>query len=173
MKHSRLIPGLILGVTSSILALNIATASDGMAGDSKHDLDCQSKGMVKSHMEADPVARAKEHLSELKAKLNLTKEQEPALQTFSDQLNEQAKNTLSMHGMKDMKDMKDKSKGDMPKTAPERVAMMAEAMKTKAQNMAAMAESVKTFYGALNTQQQATFDKIQMSHMSSMHEKMN
>lgn len=171
MKHPRLIPGLILGVMSSILAVNIATASEGMASDSKHDLNCQSKGMVKSHMEADPAVRAKEHLSELKAKLNLTKEQEPALQVFSDQVNEQAKSTLSMRSS-----MKDTSKGDMPKTAPERVAMMAEAMKTKAQNMAAMAESVKTFYGALNTQQQATFDKIQMSHMghmSSMHEKSN
>lgn len=168
MKRPRLISGLIQSLAPSIFAFAILAAVSGsMADDSKQDMDCQSKTRVKSHMEADPAARAKEHLSELKAKLNLTKDQEPALQTFSDQVNQQVKNTLSTQ------DMRNKPIGDTPKTAPERVAMMAEAMKVKAQGMAAMAESVKTFYGALHTQQQATFDTIQMSHMSSMHETMN
>lgn len=168
MKRPRSISGLIQSLAPSIFAFAVlAAATDSMAADAKQDMDCPSERMVKSHMDADPAARAKEHLSELKAKLNLTKDQEPALQTFSDQVNQQVKSTLSMQ------DMRNKPKGDMPKTAPERVAMMAEAMKVKAQSMATMAESVKTFYGALNTQQQATFDSIQMSHMSSMHEKMN
>lgn len=153
-----------LGLISSVLALGVATATekDGMASGQKHDMNCDSKDMVKGQMKMDPVARAKQHLGELKAKLNLTKEQEPALQTFSDQINEQAKTMMSMQ---------DKMKGVIAKTAPEHVAMMADKTKSKAQNMSAMAETVKTFYNTLNTDQQATFDKVHMSHMmSAMHE---
>jgi hypothetical protein len=149
-----------LGLISSVLALGMVSAADndGMAGGQKHDMNCDSKDMVKGQMKMDPVARAKQHLSELKAKLNLTKEQEPDLQTFSDQINEQAKTMMSMQ---------DKMKGVMPKTAPEHMAMMADKTKSKAQNMSAMADTVKTFYSTLSPDQQATFDKV---HMSAMHE---
>ena len=152
-----------LGLISSALALSLATASDndGMASSQSHEKDCDSKSMMKGNMSMVPAEKVKQHLSELKAKLNLTKDQEPAFQTFSDQVNEQAKSMMSMQ---------EKMKGDMPKTAPDRVAMMADASKSQAQNMATMVDTVKTFYGALNSEQQATFDKIQLSHMSNMHD---
>lgn len=152
-----------LGLISSVLVLSLATAADndGMAHSQSHEKDCNSKSTMKGDMRMDPAAKVKQHLSELKTQLNLTKDQEPALQTFSDQVNEQAKTMMSMQ---------EKMKGDMPKTAPERVAMMADTSKSQAQHMATMADTVKTFYGALNSEQQATFDKIQLSHMSNMHD---
>lgn len=153
-----------VGLISSVFALGIATAADndGMMMGQKHEMGKDGSDMGKGHAQMDPVARAKEQLSELKAKLNLTKEQEPALQTFSDQVTEQAKIMMSMQ---------EKMKSAMPKAAPDQMAMMADAMKSRAQNMATMSDAVKKFYGVLNPEQQATFDKIHTSHMmSAMHE---
>lgn len=151
-----------LGVIVSVLACGttLAADSDGIAGDKKHDMNSDNKD-ADSQVKMDPVARAKQQLSELKTKLNLTKEQEPALQTFSNQVTDQAKTMMSMQ---------ENMKGVMPKTAPERVAMMADITKSKAQSMAAMAGKIKTFYSILSPDQQATFDKVYLSHMNAMHE---
>lgn len=155
---------LALGLISSVFAIGVATAAnhDGKMGGQKHEMDGDSMGMMEGHMMMDPVATAHKHLSELKAKLNHTKEQEPAWQVFSDQVNAQAKNMASMH---------DKMKGNMqnmPMTAPERMAMMADMMKDRAQNMATMADAVKTFYATLTPEQKSAFDKMHMSQMKSM-----
>lgn len=149
--------GLIVAVFLCGMAL--AADKDDSAGDREHDMNCSDQERANSQTKLDPIARAKQHLTELKTKLNLTKEQEPALQTFSDQVNEQVKTTVSMQ---------EKMEGVMPKTAPERVAMMANVTKIKAQNMAAMADKVKTFYSTLNPNQQATFDEMHAGHMGAM-----
>ena len=57
---------------------------------------------------------------------------------------------------------------NMPKTVPDRMAMMAGMMKARAEMMATMAEAVKTFYAMLSPEQKSTFDKMHMSHMRSM-----
>ena len=155
---------LALGLISTVFAIGVATAAshDGKMHGKKHEMDCDGMGMMQGHMMKDPVATANKHLSELKAELKLTKDQEPAWQTFSDQVNAQAKNMASMH---------DKMKGDMqnmPMTMPDRMAMMADMMKERAQNMTAMADAVKTFYATLTPEQKNTFDKMHMSHMKSM-----
>ncbi len=154
---------LALGLISTVFAIGVATAAnhEGKMHGQKHEMDCDGMGMMQGHI-MDPVASAHKHLGELKAKLKLTKEQEPAWQAFSDQVNTQAKNMASMH---------DKMKGNMhnmPMTAPDRMAMMADMMKDRAQNMATMADAVKTFYATLTPAQKSTFDKMHMGHMKSM-----
>ncbi|BBP03890.1 hypothetical protein TPL01_04190 [Sulfuriferula plumbiphila] len=154
---------LALGLISSVFATGVATAAnhDGKMHGQKHEMDCDGMGMMQGHM-MDPVATAHKHLSELKARLKLTKEQEPAWQAFSGQVNAQAKNMASV---------RDKMKGNMqnmPMTAPDRMAMMAGMMEDRAQNMATMADAVKTFYATLTPEQKNAFDKMHMSHMQSM-----
>lgn len=151
-----------LGLIAGLFALGIATAGndDSMGSGQNHPMGSDSGNMPRGHhMNMDPVARTQQNLSELKAKLNLTKEQEPAMQTFSDQVKQQAKSMMAMQ---------DKMKTARSKPAPEHMAVMADAAKDRAQAMSTMAESVKTFYGVLNPEQQATFDKIHVGHMSQM-----
>lgn len=150
-----------LGLISALFAASIATAAD--RGTKMHrynqEMYCNGMGIVPGDMWTDPVARSDKHLSEMKAKLNLTKDQEPAWKTFSDQVNDQAKSMKSVH---------DKFRADTQttlKTAPERMARMADMMKDRAQDMARMADVVKTFYATLTPEQQATFDKIHMNRM--------
>lgn len=152
---------LTLGLVSSLFAVSLATAatSGTKMGPYHSGMDCNGMGMMSGDMKMDPVARAQKHLSELNAKLNLTADQQPAWKTFSDQVNDQAKNMVAMRDQ-----MKDNAQS-MPKTAPERMAKMADLMKDRAQNMAKMADAVKTFYATLTAEQQATFDKMQMSQM--------
>lgn len=153
---------ILLVLISSALTLNVAMAADrgGMMGGGNM-MDCPSMGMKQGGM-MDSVARSEKHLSELKAKLKLTKDQEPAWQTFSDQVNEQAKSMASMY------DKKQEEMKDMSKSAPDRMAMMASMMKDRAQNMATMADNVKTFYATLTTEQKSTFDKVHMSRIKGM-----
>jgi len=130
----------------------------GKMSGGKHERDCASMGMMHGG-KMEPVARVDKHLSELKARLKLTKDQEPAWQTFSDQAKEQAKSMAAMipkrkEGMQ-----------DMPKSAPEKMAMMANMMKDRAQNMSTMADNVKTFYTILTPEQKVAFDKVHMEHM--------
>ena len=154
---------LMLTLISSALTLGVATAAEhgGKMRGGKHKMDCDGMSMKQGGM-MDSVASAENHLSELKAKLKLTNDQEPAWQTFSDQVRDQAKLMASMHEKK-KEEMK-----DMPKSAPDMMAMMASMMKDHAQNMSTMADNVKTFYAALTPEQQAVFDKVHMGHMKGM-----
>lgn len=155
---------LTLGLISSVFAANLALAADSGAKMTMNNpgMDCKGMSMMPGDMGTNPVAHAQKHLSELQAKLKLTKDQQPAWKTFSTQVNDQAKNMAAMRDKK--KDMTQ----TMPKPAPEHMAMMAEMMKTRAENMAKMAEAVKTFYAELTTDQQKAFDKVHMEHMSHM-----
>ncbi len=152
-----------IGLISSLLAANIATAADDSDMTPPNpSMDCGYMGMMHGDMKMDPVARAQKHLGELSTTLKLTKEQQPAWKTFSDQVSDQAKN------MKAMRDkMKDKAQM-MQKTAPEHMAKMADMMKDRAENMAKMADAVKTFYATLTPEQQAAFDKLHTKHMGQM-----
>jgi len=150
---------LTLGLISSLFVVSLATAGTKM-GPYHSGMGCDGMGMMSGDMKMDPVARAEKHLGELKAKLNLTADQQPAWKTFSEQVNDQAKNMAAMRDQ-----MKDNAQSMPKKTAPERMAKMAEWMKDRAQNMDKMAGAVKTFYATLTPEQQATFDTMQMSHM--------
>lgn len=152
-----------LALISILFAASLATAADqGTNMHRAHDMGCNSMGMMSGDTKMDPVARAQKHLGELKTKLNLTTDQQPAWQAFSDQVNDQAKNMASMRDK-----MKDNAK-PMAKTAPEDMARMADMMKDRAQQMAKMADAVKTFYATLSPEQQTAFDKIHTSHMKPM-----
>lgn len=153
---------LTLGLVSSLFAVSLATAATSGAkmGPYHAGMDCNGMGMMSGDMRMDPVARAQKHLSELNAKLNLTANQQPAWKTFSEQVNDQAKNMVAMRGQ-----MEDNDQSMPKKTAPQRMAKMTDLMKDQAQNMARMADVVKTFYATLTAEQRATFDKMQMSQM--------
>lgn len=153
---------LTLGLVSSLFAVSLATAATSgvKMGPYHAGMDCNGMGMMSGDMRMDPVARAQIHLSELNAKLNLTANQQPAWKTFSEQVNDQAKNMVAMRGQ-----MEDNDQSMPKKTAPQRMVKMADLMKDQAQNMARMADVVKTFYATLTAEQQATFDKMQMSQM--------
>ncbi len=154
---------MMLGLLSTVFVFNVASAADNeskMKGH-KHEMKCEGMGMH-GDMQMDHSAQAQKHLSELKSKLNLTKAQEPAWNTFSEKVMSQAKNMGMMAGgMK--KDMP-----NMPQTAPEQMAMMAGMMKDRAQNMSAMADAVKTFYDTLTPEQKIAFDAMHNSEMSRM-----
>ena len=147
---------MMLTLISSALALGVATAGDGKMGGKSHDMNCPSMGMM------DSTERAEKHLGELKAALKLTKDQEPAWQTFSDQVKAQAKSMASMH------DKKKEGMKDMPQSAPEKMAVMSSMMKDRAQSMSTMADNAKTFYATLTPEQKVAFDKMHMSHMGHM-----
>lgn len=158
---------IMLGLFSSVLAVNVASAVDSdskMKGHKQED-KCEGMSMMHGDMQMDHVAQAQKHLSELKGKLHLTKDQEPAWKTFSEEVLAQAKSMGAMPaGMK--KDMQ-----SMPQTAPERMSMMASMMKDRAQHMASIADTVKTFYAALTPEQKMAFDKMhnnEMAHMQQM-----
>ncbi len=155
---------IMLGLLSSVFAVGVATAvdSDSKMKGYKHETNCEGMSMMHGDMKMDHVAQAQKHLSELKDKLHLTKDQEPAWKTFSEQVLAQAKDMGSMpDGMK--KDIQ-----TMPQTAPERMAMMASVMKDRAQHMALMADTVKTFYNTLTPEQKMAFDKMHNSEMGHM-----
>ncbi len=147
-----------------VFAMSVASAAahDAKMGHHKGK-DCDMS-MMSGEMGKDPVATATKHLAELKAKLKLTPAQQPAWDTFSGQVNEQAKSMAAMHDMKQDK-MKDKTQ-PMTMSAPDKMAMMADMMKERAQGMSKMADNVKTFYATLTPEQKAAFDKMHMSHMS-------
>jgi len=151
---------LMLGLISSLFVAGFAVA----AGPGRHHygMDCNGMGMMSGNMKMDPVARANKHLSELKTKLNLTTDQQPAWQAFSDQVNEQAKKMVAMRDM-----MKNKTL-PMAKSAPEQMAKMSDIMKERAEEMAKIADVIKTFYATLTPAQQSDFDKMHMSHMARM-----
>jgi hypothetical protein len=155
--HSKLAIGLI----ASVLSVGVASADHHGGMMKGHGgMDCDGMGMMHGKM-MDPTAMATQHLAELKADLKITKDQEPAWQTFSGKVNAQAK---------DMAAMRDKMKMNQPKmpmTAPERMEMMSGMMKNRAEMMANMADAVKTFYATLTPEQKAKFDKMHMKHMQS------
>jgi hypothetical protein len=157
---------LTLGLISSVFAANLALAADSDAKMNNPGMDCKNMSMMPGDMGTNPVTQAKQHLGELQAKLKLTKEQQPAWETFSTLVNEQANNMEAMQDKK--KDMGKAMTMSMTMAAPEHMAMMADMMKTRAENMTKMADNVKTFYAELSTDQKKAFDELHMKHMNQM-----
>ena len=157
---------LTLGMMSSLFVVSLATAAGPGAKMGPHyaGMDCNGNGMgmMSGDMKMAPVTRANKHLTELKTKLNLTTDQQPAWQAFSDHVNDQANKMMSTRDMMKNNDL------PMPTTAPEQAARMADIMKERSENMAKMADAVKTFYATLTSVQQAAFDKMQKSQMARM-----
>lgn len=159
---------LTLGLISSVFAANLALAADNGANMRMNNpgIDCNGMSMMPGDMGMNPAVQAKKHLSELQAKLKLTQEQQPAWETFSTLVNEQANNMAAMQDKK--KDMPQAMTMSTTMAAPEHMAMMAEMMKTRAENMAKIADAVKTFYAQLSSTQQKAFDEMHMEHMKQM-----
>lgn len=149
-----------IAISALVMSGSIAATHDSTMRHHEND-GCMN--MMQSQMKGDPVERAQKHLSELKGKLKLTSEQQPAWQAFSEQVNAQAQNMASKQN-----NMKS-AKSDRSMTTPDRIAMMAEMMKARAQAMGAMADAVKKFYDVLTAEQKATFDRTHQAHMNSMH----
>lgn len=155
---------LTLGLISSVFAMNLATAAENGAKMSMNNpgMNCNGMSMMPGDMGMNTVAKAQKHLSELQTALKLTKDQQPAWDTFAAKVKDQAKQMATMRNQKhDMTQA-------MPKSAPEHMAMMADMMKTRAEDMATMAGAVKVFYDGLTVEQQKAFDKLHMEHMSQM-----
>lgn len=155
---------LTLGLMASLCAASFATSAEYGAkmGQGNPEMDGNNMDMMSADMKMDPVARAQKHLGELNARLNLTNDQQPAWQTFSNQVNDQAKKMASV------RDQMQGGAQSMPKTAPEQMARMAAMMEGRAQSLDKLSDAVKTFYGSLTPGQQTTFDKIHTSHMARM-----
>lgn len=148
-----------LVLISSAFTFASASAADNCPGMQCGDTAATTQG--KATM--DPVAFANKRLSELKDKLNITPAEEPAWQTFADKVNAQAKATAALH---------EKMRGEMNSpglTTPDRMAKMAEFLKTRSQHMAAMSEVTRTFYNALTPEQKAIFDKMHQGRMKHKH----
>lgn len=143
---------------SSALTLASASAAD-CPGPQCGDTGVMPQGKQKM----DSVAYTNKRLSELKDKLNITPAEEPAWQTFADKVNAQAKATAALH---------EKMRGEMNSpglTTPDRMAKMAEFLKTRSQHMAAMSEVTRTFYNALTPEQKTIFDKMHQGRMKHKH----
>lgn len=147
-------------IFSSLLGAGAIAATDTHA---KHE---RCEGMEhhggKMGMGGMAMGDPQKHLAELHAKLKLSKDQEPAWQTFSDQVTAQAKKMGEMH------EHKGADREKMGKTTPERMDMMAGMMQERAQTMRSMADALKTFYATLTPEQKATLDAMHKEHMGHM-----
>ena len=138
-----LMVGLLAG--SGILA---ASSFAMPAGDTAGKPGCEAR-----HGQKDPAkreARRAEHLSALKAKLNLAPEQEAAWNTFA------SAGQPGMHRMGgDRKAMRDEF---AKLSTPERMDRMQAVSEIRRVKMAERAEAIKAFYAQLTPEQQRVFD---------------
>ncbi len=96
-----------------------------------------------------PSAFAEQRLSQFKSQLKITPQQEPLWQAFADKVKSSAGQMKSMH-----------EQMWQQKTAPERMNLMVEHMKTRTTAMESVNESFKRLYDALTPEQKATADKF-------------
>jgi len=146
---------------ASILALGAGTASaqpappprDAMAG--VHDAGPEGmRGMRHEHR--DPAEMAQRHADHLRAALQLTPAQEPALAAF-------------VGAMKPPEGMREHMRGDHEKmasmTTPQRLDQMKARMDEHRARFEQHAAAVKRFYAQLTPAQQKAFDALPMGHM--------
>ncbi len=149
---------LAVGLIASVFALGAAGAAENCP-----DMHCDGADMTQSKAQMTAVATANKRLSALKDQLKITQQQEPAWQTFADQVNDQAKATAALHE-KMLKELKAPTL-----TTPDRMALMADIMKLRAQHMARMAGVAKIFYNQLSPEQQGVFEKMHRDYMNVKH----
>lgn len=151
-----------LGVILALAFSSVVAVGAGAATHPKEGHGCEGMGM-KYGTHGDMAANMQKKLDELHTKLKLSKDQEPAWKTFSDQVRAQGKKMSDMHA-----NMPGQMQKTMAQNAPDRMEMMASMMKDKAQDMSAMADAMKTFYATLTPEQKATFDSVHQEHMRHM-----
>ena len=138
-----LMVGLLAG--SGILA---ASSFAMPAGDTAGKPGCDAR-----HGQKDPAkweARRAEHLSALKAKLNLASEQEAAWNDFA---------STGQPGMHRMGGDRQAMRGEFAKlSTPERLDRMQARSEMRRVKMAGRAEAIKAFYAQLTPKQQKVFD---------------
>ena len=128
----------------------LSVSAFAMPGASTGKADCA--GMHGKHgqkTQAERMEQRAKHLAALKAKLNLTVQQEAAWDAF----------TASRQGQ--MPSMADRQaiRAEMANmTTPQRVDKMLERAESRRANMIARAQATKTFYAQLTPAQQAVFD---------------
>jgi hypothetical protein len=152
----KVITRLAVAVSASMLTMGVAMA-DGpdhgkMMGKGEK---CEHHDAMHGGANSASMARSEKRLGDLKTKLKLTKEQEPAWAAFSDKMKTESKS---------MAETREKMWQEKPGTSPERLAKAADAMKERAQAMADMAATVKTFYDTLTAEQKTTFDKTHQNY---------
>ena len=147
---------ILLGASILVLGAGGASAQpapppgpDAMAG-VHHD----GRGM--RHERRDPVEMARRHADHLRAALQLTPAQEPALAAF-------------IGAMKPPEGMRDHMRGDHEKmasmTTPQRLDQMKDRMDEHRARFEQHAAAVKRFYAQLTPAQQKAFDTLPMGHM--------
>lgn len=116
--------------------------------------DAGSHGM--GHQRLDPAARAQHHAEHLRAALQLTPAQEPALNAF-------------IASMKRPEGLRDQRKGGREEmaamTTPQRLDHMKARMDEHRAHFEQHAAATKRFYAQLSPSQQKAFDALQGRHM--------
>ena len=113
-------------------------------------------GEWRHHQRPDPAVRAQPHAEHLRAALQLTPAQEPALNAF-------------IASMKRPEGMRDHRKGGREQmaamTTPQRLDHMKARMDEHRARFEQHAAATKRFYAQLSPSQQKAFDALQSSHM--------
>jgi len=142
LTQRALMVGLLAG--SGILA---ASSFAMPAGDTAGKPGCEARHGQKADARE---ARRAEHLSALKAKLNLVPEQEVAWNSFA---------SAGQPGMHRMGGDRQAMRGEFAKlSTPERLDRMQARSEMRRVKMAGRAEAIKTFYAQLTPEQQKVFD---------------
>jgi hypothetical protein len=108
---------------------------------------------VHSERHFDPVARAQKHLERLKAKLQITSEEEQQWSAFADTVLAQAQQMKAEHD----------SMGPRPATAPERIDWQLARMKERTARFEAVAQAAKDLYASLSPEQKQIADRKLLS----------
>lgn len=121
----------------------LAIAQPGMGG-------CDGpRGMMRSKHNFDPAVRADQKLTQLKADLKLTAQQEPLWQAFAEQVRAEAGK-----GMQAMRE----TAQDLSLSAPERMARQTALMKERVATMESVNASFTRLYDALTPDQKRVAD---------------
>jgi hypothetical protein len=149
MKRTHtLIAGVVAGVALAVAAVTYAQPFGGMG----HGYG-PGMGMGQGHgpmAGVDPSVRVDSRLTDLKAQLKITSEQEAAWQTFTAQAKQQAASMQAMRAQ-----MQEGTAG----TAPERMGQRATAMQQRAAGMATMTNAFNALYAMLSPEQKAIADQ--------------
>lgn len=144
------------------LALSLLTAPIIAVADHHKDMDHHDGDMGAHHesdRKQDPVQHAEKHLKGLEQKLNLTAEQRPAWQTYSDAVRAQARDKASR--MEEFHAKRGEMRGMDTASKMER---MSQWMRERADRLEQMAKETRTFQESLTAEQQAVFDTYWEKH---------
>ncbi len=146
-KFSSLLTGVAAGVALAVAAASFAQPFGGMGPGSGPWM-----GMGPGHgpmARGDPASMVDSHLSYMKTQLKITAEQESAWQVFAAAAKQQAAGMQALHAQM----------WDATGTAPDRMALHAQAMQQRAASMATMTDAFKALYAVLTPEQKAIADQ--------------